>query len=295
MIVGTALRRLFEELREIGFDLREKESHHENLTDILEILAVAAGLKPAHLNGQGFRSETLLVDLERVADHWSLFHTRTAGIVHHRPRALRCDVAIAEWKRAQQISEAHRAPSLLWIYQRPELSEAIGRLVRGEEGSAVVLGYPQCCVLASGEKDLLLFEEYVRALVRAGSPQSPDQIIRQIEADAGVMDQKISAIFSDAMGRVTKTRGIYPFVSYTACGACLASPLSPTARLNRSMKDLALSMSAEFVSEIVAAAGGEPTTSKESLHTRSVKVGRNDSCPCGSGKKYKKCHGAPTN
>jgi preprotein translocase subunit SecA len=25
---------------------------------------------------------------------------------------------------------------------------------------------------------------------------------------------------------------------------------------------------------------------------RGEKVGRNDSCPCGSGKKYKKCHGA---
>ncbi|HBN02568.1 MAG TPA: YecA family protein, partial [Bacteroidetes bacterium] len=22
-----------------------------------------------------------------------------------------------------------------------------------------------------------------------------------------------------------------------------------------------------------------------------IKVGRNDDCPCGSGKKYKKCHG----
>ena len=25
----------------------------------------------------------------------------------------------------------------------------------------------------------------------------------------------------------------------------------------------------------------------------SLKVGRNEPCPCGSGKKYKKCHGAP--
>ncbi|MDP9120648.1 MAG: SEC-C metal-binding domain-containing protein [Acidobacteriota bacterium] len=25
---------------------------------------------------------------------------------------------------------------------------------------------------------------------------------------------------------------------------------------------------------------------------RDSKVGRNDPCPCGSGKKYKKCHGA---
>ena len=26
---------------------------------------------------------------------------------------------------------------------------------------------------------------------------------------------------------------------------------------------------------------------------KTAKVGRNDPCPCGSGKKYKKCHGSP--
>jgi len=31
--------------------------------------------------------------------------------------------------------------------------------------------------------------------------------------------------------------------------------------------------------------GGQPATSAKT-------VGRNDPCPCGSGKKYKKCHGA---
>jgi len=34
----------------------------------------------------------------------------------------------------------------------------------------------------------------------------------------------------------------------------------------------------------------------DSVGTKTVaagaKVGRNDPCPCGSGKKYKKCHGA---
>jgi preprotein translocase subunit SecA len=30
----------------------------------------------------------------------------------------------------------------------------------------------------------------------------------------------------------------------------------------------------------------------EPIHNRGPKVGRNDPCPCGSGKKYKKCHGA---
>jgi len=27
------------------------------------------------------------------------------------------------------------------------------------------------------------------------------------------------------------------------------------------------------------------------VQVRAAKVGRNDPCPCGSGKKYKKCHG----
>ncbi|HNW16714.1 MAG TPA: SEC-C metal-binding domain-containing protein, partial [bacterium] len=31
---------------------------------------------------------------------------------------------------------------------------------------------------------------------------------------------------------------------------------------------------------------------KDSAPVRTEKVGRNDSCPCGSGKKYKKCCGS---
>ncbi|MFC1935150.1 SEC-C metal-binding domain-containing protein [Chloroflexota bacterium] len=27
------------------------------------------------------------------------------------------------------------------------------------------------------------------------------------------------------------------------------------------------------------------------MHQRHGKIGRNEKCPCGSGKKYKKCHG----
>jgi preprotein translocase subunit SecA len=36
--------------------------------------------------------------------------------------------------------------------------------------------------------------------------------------------------------------------------------------------------------------GDEPVTQK-TVHRDHDKVGRNDPCPCGSGKKYKKCHG----
>jgi preprotein translocase subunit SecA len=38
--------------------------------------------------------------------------------------------------------------------------------------------------------------------------------------------------------------------------------------------------------------GEEPVAAKTAVHRSDEKVGRNDPCPCGSGKKYKKCHGA---
>jgi preprotein translocase subunit SecA len=41
-----------------------------------------------------------------------------------------------------------------------------------------------------------------------------------------------------------------------------------------------------------AAADGGHDAKVETIHRASPKVGRNDPCPCGSGKKFKKCHGA---
>jgi preprotein translocase subunit SecA len=40
-----------------------------------------------------------------------------------------------------------------------------------------------------------------------------------------------------------------------------------------------------------ARVGGDDAAIKTVRHDQ-PKVGRNDPCPCGSGKKYKKCHGA---
>jgi preprotein translocase subunit SecA len=37
---------------------------------------------------------------------------------------------------------------------------------------------------------------------------------------------------------------------------------------------------------------GAPKEAPAPVKRTQAKVGRNDPCPCGSGKKYKKCHGA---
>jgi hypothetical protein len=47
---------------------------------------------------------------------------------------------------------------------------------------------------------------------------------------------------------------------------------------------------------VASGGGGSTTTSTQPVQVQQRvvydKVGRNDPCPCGSGKKYKKCHGA---
>ncbi len=46
------------------------------------------------------------------------------------------------------------------------------------------------------------------------------------------------------------------------------------------------------VAKVVSAnAGGDGTVKRQPVRTKGKKVGRNDPCPCGSGKKYKKCCG----
>ena len=39
---------------------------------------------------------------------------------------------------------------------------------------------------------------------------------------------------------------------------------------------------------------GEPEVAALPFHREGTKIGRNDLCPCGSGKKYKQCHGKLT-
>ena len=40
-----------------------------------------------------------------------------------------------------------------------------------------------------------------------------------------------------------------------------------------------------------AVAGGQGAARLEPIRKTGPEIGRNDPCPCGSGKKYKKCHG----
>jgi len=49
---------------------------------------------------------------------------------------------------------------------------------------------------------------------------------------------------------------------------------------------------AEAGSAVAPAADAPPPAAPQPMTRAQPKVGRNDPCPCGSGKKYKQCHGA---
>jgi preprotein translocase subunit SecA len=75
-----------------------------------------------------------------------------------------------------------------------------------------------------------------------------------------------------------------------------AAPPPPRKRASTSMDDLEAQFQRRKKRELEQArmAGSNGNTTPQQVVRGAAKVGRNDPCPCGSGKKYKKCHGAGT-
>jgi preprotein translocase subunit SecA len=70
-------------------------------------------------------------------------------------------------------------------------------------------------------------------------------------------------------------------------------PVAPRRRAATSVDDIEAQFQRRKKRELEEArmAGASQTSAPQTVVRGSAKVGRNDPCPCGSGKKYKKCHG----
>ena len=85
----------------------------------------------------------------------------------------------------------------------------------------------------------------------------------------------------------------------TAAGASAAASAASVWSISAAVHEaapgaLAAAQSAQGMQgEQQAAIAGSQTPKKiEPIRHAGARVGRNDPCPCGSGKKYKRCHGA---
>src|SRR6266550_1263443 len=91
----AALRSLLRDLQGLRFDREEKASDLEILVDYLELVAVASGEKPAHLQGQGMRSRSFMLRGTTLA---SLNGNGSATEKRERKKDTCCGcIVIATW------------------------------------------------------------------------------------------------------------------------------------------------------------------------------------------------------
>ena len=239
--------RLLQDLRGISFDSEAKHSHWEILVDFLEIAAVASNKKPAHLQGQGMRSETLLRGIEEIAGRHGLRSLRTRPMAEFLfwPREPNYETEFFKWQREVDRRPRAQQPSVLWIFKDPALVSVITRTVSGDIDASAALGYPDCCVRCHDELGVEVSERLVEGYKREYGAKSVEDLIRLSKTNAKVRLDLVSP-----GQRIRQSAVKFPFVQFVACERCLVAKNSPAARANREAKKLARTLSRFFHDKI---------------------------------------------
>ena len=234
----AALRALLRDLQRAQFDREAKASDLEILIDFLEIIAVAAGDKPVHLQGQGMRSRSFMHAVRNVAASHGLLVMETGPLLPRFLRAPDYDPRFLEWERQRDREERAREGRVLWVYRDRDLEPAIRNATEGETDVSALLGYPECCVREHFEAGIRLAEATVRGYqTRYGAKDAAD-FIRLAKANAPVT-------ISPADRPVIR-HDVFPYVQFAPCRECAASGASPAAAINWAMKRLAARLSPAF-------------------------------------------------
>lgn len=244
----AALRSLLGDLQALRFDREEKTSEHEALLDYLEIVAVAAGEKPAHLQGQGMRSRGLMRGVERVAAAHGLLVRRTHPVPTYWHRTPGYDARFFEWERQREREAVAKEGQVLWVYRDPDLEPAIRAAAEGETDVAAVLGYPACCVRENSELGIRFAEARVRGYRARYGAEDVAELISLTSNEAPV---------AIPPGDRPQFRHVYSYVQFSPCRECAELSSSPAAEINWAMKRLATRVSPAFQRAIEKAARAE--------------------------------------
>ena len=237
----SELRSLLRDLQDMSFEREGKVSDLEILTDYLEIVAVAAGEKPAHLQGQGMRSAHFMHAVRQVATAHRLLVMQTGPLLPRFLRAPSYDPRFFEWERQRDREERAKEGQVLWVYRDRDLEPAIRRATEGETDVSAVLGYPECCVREYFEAGVRMSEATVRAYQTQYGAKDVDDFIRLAREGAAV-----TVPLSDR----PQIRHVFSYVQFAPCRACAESPTSRGAEINWAMKRLAARLSPAFVRAI---------------------------------------------
>jgi len=250
----AGLRSLLTDLQAIPFEREEKTNELETLIDYLEIIAVAAGEKPSHLQGQGRRSRSFMRGIERVAAAHDLLLRRTPPAPTYYHRAPNYDPRFFEWERQRDRESCAREGQVLWLYRDRELEPLIHAAVQGETDVAQVLGYPACCVHENSELGIRMSEARVRAYQSRYGARDAEDYIRLASEDARLEIPRADR---------PQFRRVFSYVQFSPCRECAESSASPAAEINWSMKRLATRLSPAFQRAIDKAAKAHAATRKQ--------------------------------
>lgn len=240
-IQDATLRSLLRDLQEMPFEREGKTSDLEILIDYLEIVAVAAGEKPAHLQGQGMRSIHFMHAVRRVASAHGLLVMQTGPLLPRFLRAPTYDPRFFEWERQRDREERAREGQVLWVYRDRELEPAIQRATEGDADVSALLGYPECCVREHFEAGVRMSEATVRAYQAQYGAKDVDDFIRLAKENVAVTIPSADR---------PQIRHVFSYVQFAPCRECAESPASPGAEINWAMKRLASRLSPAFVRAI---------------------------------------------
>ena len=233
----AALRALLRDLQGLRFDREDKVSELETLLDHLEIVAVAAGEKPSHLQGQGMRSKSFLEGIRPVATKHGLLVMRTGVVLQHFDRAPSYDARFFDWQNQREREARAREGQVLWVYRDPELEPAIHAAADGKTDVAAVLGYPACCVREHDEIGIRISEAVVRGYQTEYGAKGLEDFIRLAKEKAKV------TIPPSERPHVSH---VFSYVQFSPCRSCAQSSSSPAAEINWAMKRLATRLSPAF-------------------------------------------------
>jgi hypothetical protein len=250
----AALRSLLSDLQGLRFDREEKASELEVLLDYLELVGVAAGEKPSHLQGQGMRSRSFIRAIEGVAAAHGLHLMYTHPVPTHYHRAPNYDPVFFEWERQRERESVAKEGQVLWVYRARDLEPAIRAAADGETDVAEVLGYPACCVRENSELGIRLSEARVRGYQLQYGAHDAADFIRLARKDARVTIPPAD---------VPRFRRGLSHVQFSPCRECAESPSSPAAAINWAMKRLASRLSPGFQRAIDKAAKAEATARQD--------------------------------
>ncbi|HEY2851489.1 MAG TPA: hypothetical protein VGJ18_01495 [Gemmatimonadaceae bacterium] len=248
------LRSLLTDLQAIPFEREEKTSELEILIDYLELVAVAAGEKPSHLQGQGMRSRSFMRAIERIAAGRGLLVMRTSAVPTYYHRAPNYDPRFFEWERQRDRESCEREGQVLWIYRDQNLAPAIRAAVEGETDVADVLGYPACCVRENSELGIRMSEARVRGYQTQHGAENAEDLIRLATEDVRV---------TIPHAELPQFRHVFSYVQFSPCRECGESSASPAAEINWAMKRLATRLSPAFQRAIDKAAKAHAATRKQ--------------------------------